>query len=93
MKMIVLGRCGNGYQGYNTEDIFFFKENTTQEEISDELQAWACDHEESYFHAHSDCNEDCFVVDWDVIAYEAYQEWCEKNGYDSRDYEDLYKED
>ena len=49
---IVLGYCGNGYCGCDSEDAFFYDDNTPDLEIVEDLYDWACDNAESFAHVH-----------------------------------------
>ena len=105
MKMIVLAHFDNSYWGCSQEEIFVFDKNTSTETISDEIWGWACGLAESFAYLHfgfgnkySEEEYDFYLenlvhMDWEVIDYETYLSWCEKNGINPRDYEEIFKED
>lgn len=92
---IILARCGNGYCGCDSEEVFFYDEDCwSATEINDEIYGWALENAESYAYVHfgwgefyteeeyDDYIENYMSYDWDEVSYEEYVEWCENWGYE-----------
>ena len=90
---IILGYCGNGYCGCDSEDAFFYDDNATDLEIGEELYDWACDNAESFAHVHfgwdgeyteeewEEYIENHVDFSWEIVSYEEYVKWCDNWGY------------
>ena len=99
--MIILAQCGNGYCGCDTEDVFFFEDDTKEGYINGEIWQWACEHAESYAHVHfgwdepytdedyDDYIENYVDFNWRDATYEEYVEWCENWGYEPKTKEEI----
>lgn len=94
---IILAFCGNGYCGCDSEDVFFYEDNVTDEAIDEDMHAWACENAESFAYVHFGWDEpytdeeyDYYLegnvtYDWRQATYEEYVEWCENWGYEPRE--------
>ena len=86
--MIILARCGNGYCGCDSEDVFFFNDPMDEVEINEEILSWAQENAESYAYVHfgwdesytdeeyEDYLENYVDFTWHIASYEEYVEWC-----------------
>lgn len=98
---IILARCGNGYCGCDSEDVFFYGEDVTDDEIGEDLYGWACENAESFSYVHfgwdeeytdeeyEDYMENNVEFDWHVATYEEYVEWCENWGITPKNMEEI----
>lgn len=94
--VIILARCGNGYSGCDSEEVFFYEEGTAEAIINEDVWNWACDNAESFAYVHFGWGEsyteedydeyiaDYVDFDWHDATYEEYVEWCENWGYEPR---------
>lgn len=94
--VIVLASCGNGYCGCESEDVFFFDENTPNGDINDVVYQWAVENAESFAYMHfgwdkeysdegwEDYIENHLEFDYHSATYEEYVEWCENWGYEPK---------
>ena len=92
--MIILARCSNGYCGCDSEDVFFYKDDTPEHIIDEDLICWAEENAESYAYVHfgwdeeytdeeyEDYLENYVSYDWYVATYEQYVAWCENWNYE-----------
>lgn len=85
--IIVLAKCGNGYTGCDSEEVFFYEEGATEREIDADVYFWAQDNAESFFYAYFGCDEEYIeecddyvennmTYDWHIATYEEYLEYC-----------------
>lgn len=93
MSMIVLAHCSNGYCGCDSEDVFFYKDDTSERVIDEDLVCWAQENAEVYSYVHfgwdeeyteeeyDDYLENYVNFDWHVATYEEYVDWCENWNY------------
>ena len=100
-NIIVLAKCGNGYCGCDSEDVFFFNANCNESEIQEVIWDWACDNAESYSPVHFGWGEEYEDEDWEeylenyvdcnwhIASYEEYVEWCENWDYEPKAKEDI----
>lgn len=99
---IILAKCGNGYAGCDHEEAFFFEEGCwSDNQINNEIHAWACESAETYAYVHfgwdepytdeeyEDYLENYVSYDWEEVSYEQYLEWCENWGCEPRTEEEL----
>ena len=94
--VIILASCGNGYCGCESEDVFFFDENTPIGDINDVVYQWAVENAESFAHVHFGWDEEYSDEEWEdyienhvefdyySATYEEYVEWCENWGYEPK---------
>ena len=93
MSMIVLAHCSNGYCGCDSEEVFFFDDDTPERIIDEDLICWAQENAESYAYVHfgweGDYTEEEYDeylenhvdFDWHVATYEEYLDWCDNWNY------------
>ena len=86
--MIILAHCGNGYCGCDNEEVFFFDDFMSEQEINEELLMWAQENAESYSYVHfgwegeyteeeyDEYLEEYVDYSWHVATYEEYLDWC-----------------
>lgn len=98
---IILAQCGNGYCGCDSEDAFFFDNDTPDSIIDEEVVCWAQDNAESFAYVHfgweedytdeayEDYLENMVWWDWLEATYEEYEEYCENWGIEPRAKEEL----
>lgn len=91
--MIIFARCGNGYCGCESEEVFFFDDSIPEQDITEEVSIWAYENAESYSYVHFGWDEyyteeeyedylnNYVDFDWHVASYEEYVAWCENWGY------------
>ena len=99
--IIILARCGNGYCGCESEDVFFYEDGTKEGFINDEIWEWAAGNAESFAYVHfgwdepytdedyDDYIENYVEFDWHDATYEEYVEWCQNWGYEPKLKEEL----
>ena len=99
--MIILASCGNGYCGCESEEVFYYDEDTSSRAIDEDIYDWACDCAEGYawyhFGYHTDYTEEdwCDYIEnyvwmnWHKASYQEYLEWCENWNYDPKTIEEL----
>ena len=94
---IILATCGNNYCGCDSEEAFFFDDETLDSVIDFEIYSWAVENAESFSYVHLDWDSDYSEEDyqfyienyvdfeWHDATYEEYVEWCENWGYTPRE--------
>ena len=101
MSMIVLAHCSNGYCGCDSEEVFFFDDDTPERIIDEDLVCWAQENAESYAYVHfgwdepyteedyEDYLENYVSYDWHSATYEEYLEWCDNWSYEPKTEEEI----
>lgn len=99
--MIILASCGNGYCGCESEEVFYYDEDTSSRTIDEDIYDWACDRAEAYAWCHFGYHTDYTEEDWDnyienyvwmnwyKASYQEYLEWCKNWNYDPKTIEEL----
>ena len=97
--MIILAKCGNGYTGCDSEEVFFYEDGTSEKIINEDVWNWACENAESFAHVHFGWDEeytdeeyDEYIneyvdFEWHDATYEEYLDWCENWGYEPKVFE------
>lgn len=87
--IIVLAKCGNGYCGCDSEEAFFYEDDTSTQEINEEVYVWAVENAASFSHIHfgwdeeytdeeyDDYLENYLEYDWYVATYQEYLDYCQ----------------
>ena len=103
MSMIVLAHCSNGYCGCDSEEVFFYEDDTPELVIDEDLVCWAQENAESYAYVHfgwegeyteekyDEYLEDYVSYDWHVATYEEYLDWCDNWNYEPKTEEEIAK--
>ena len=63
--LIVLAHCGNGYSGCDSDEVFFYDDDTAENEINSEVWNWACENAESFSYVHFGWEESYTDEDYD----------------------------
>lgn len=94
--MIILAKCGNGYTGCDSEEVFFYEDGTSEKIINEDVWNWACENAESFAYVHfgwaeeyTDEEYDEYIneyvdFEWHDATYEEYLEWCDNWGYEPK---------
>ena len=93
MKTYILITCGNGYCGCETEEVYIYDEDVSEESIQQDALELMYNNAESYAHVYFGWDEEytdeeyeeylennC-SYDYHEISREEYIEWCENYGY------------
>lgn len=101
--MIILAFSSNGYSGCECEDVFTFDNNTSAQEIDEEIWQWACDNAETFSYVHFGWDAEITEEEYDEylenhvtysyreISYEEYIQWCHNWGYIPDSYEEMMR--
>ena len=88
--MIILAHCGNGYCGCDSDEVFFFDDETSEAIINESIYCWAVENADNYSYVHfgfdGECDEEEFEeyienhldYDWHDATYDEYLSWCEE---------------
>lgn len=96
--IIVLAKCGNGYAGCDSEEVFFYEEGISEKEINEDIYDWARDNAESFAYVHfgwdgeyteeeyDEYMENNVEYMWNMATYDEYVEWCENWSIEPREF-------
>lgn len=101
--MIIVAHCGNGYCGCDSNEVFFFDNETPEAIIDEDIYCWAVENADNYSYVHfgfgeeydeekyEDYIENHVDYDWHDATYDEYLSWCEEFGYEPKSKEELGK--